>query len=75
MCILESGSDWQSHLERISDFLVFGENVWWEKTEFGVDFFDYVLHLVLDGSPEFKKYDMENTYLNWEKPHWIVLTH
>ena len=39
--ILESGYDWQSHLERISDFLVFGENVWWEKNEFGVDFFDY----------------------------------
>ena len=33
--------DWQSHLERISDFLVFGENVWWEKNEFGVDFSYY----------------------------------
>ena len=39
--ILESGSDWQSHLEGILDFLAFGENVCWEKNEFGVDFFDY----------------------------------
>ena len=32
--------DWQSHLERISDFLVFG-NFWWRKTDFGIEFFDY----------------------------------
>ena len=36
--ILESGSDWQSHLERISDILVFGENVWWEKMSLGLIF-------------------------------------
>ena len=23
--------DWQSHLQRISDFLMFGENIWWKK--------------------------------------------
>ena len=39
--ILENGSDWQSHLERISDSLVFGENVWLGKNEFGVVFFYY----------------------------------
>ena len=32
--------DWQSHLQRISDFLIFGENMWWEKNDFGVEFFD-----------------------------------
>ena len=32
--------DWQSHLERISDFLIFGD-VWWKKTDFGIEFFDY----------------------------------
>ena len=38
--IRENCSDWQSHLERISDFLSLG-NVWWQKTEFGIEFFDY----------------------------------
>ena len=33
-------NDWQSHLERISDFLLFGEGEWWQKDEFGVEFFD-----------------------------------
>ena len=33
--------DWQCHLERISDFLVFGE-VWWKKTEIGIEFFDHI---------------------------------
>ena len=32
--------DWQSHLQRIADFLSFGENIWWEKNDFGVEFFD-----------------------------------
>ena len=32
--------EWESHLRRISDFLVFGQ-VWWRKTEFGIEFFDY----------------------------------
>ena len=39
--IHENSADWQSHLERISDFLIFGENVWWEKNEFGFEFFDF----------------------------------
>ena len=33
-------NDWQSHLEGISDFLLFGEGEWWQKDEFGVEFFD-----------------------------------
>ena len=32
--------NWQSHLERISDFLLLGEGVWWQKNEFGIEFFD-----------------------------------
>ena len=35
-----NSDDWQSHLERISDFLIFGEDIWWEKTDFGIEFFD-----------------------------------
>ena len=39
--IHENSVDWQSYLETISDFLIFGENVWWEKNEFGFEFFDF----------------------------------
>ena len=39
--IHENSADWLSHLERISDFLIFGENVWWEKNEFVFEFFDF----------------------------------
>ena len=45
--IQENSSDWQAHLERISDFLIF-ENKWWKKTDFGIEFFDY------SGEPEDK---------------------
>ena len=39
--IPENNSDWQAHLQRISDYLAFGETVWWERNEFGVEFYDY----------------------------------
>ena len=39
--IHENSADWLSHLERISDFLIFGVNVLWEKNEFGFEFFDF----------------------------------
>ena len=39
--IQENSADWQSHLQRISDFLIF-ENKWWKKTDFGIEFFDFV---------------------------------
>lgn len=32
--------DWQSHLKRISDFLIEHERVWWKKAEFRIKFFD-----------------------------------
>ena len=34
-------ADWQAHLERISDFLIFGKDEYWEMTEFGIRFFDF----------------------------------
>ena len=37
--IKEQPLDWLAHLQRIADFLVFGE-VWWKKTAEGVEFFD-----------------------------------
>ena len=44
--IQSNSADWQARLQRISDFLIFGENIWWKKTEFGIEFFD------LDNEPE-----------------------
>ena len=44
--IQNNSADWQAHLQRISDFLIFGENIWWKKTEFGIGFFD------VDNEPE-----------------------
>ena len=38
--IKNNAGNWQSHLERISDFLLLGEGVWWQKNEFGIEFFD-----------------------------------
>ena len=32
--------DWQAHIERISDYFVYGENVWWSQNDQGVQFFD-----------------------------------
>ena len=37
--IKNNSADWQSHLERISDFLVI-ECAWWQKTPLGIEFFD-----------------------------------
>lgn len=39
--IKNNPADWQAHLERISDFLVIGEEVWWKKTEFGVELLSF----------------------------------
>ena len=36
--------DWQAHLERIPDFLLAGEDFWWKKTEFGIEFNDQSAH-------------------------------
>ena len=38
--IKKNSDDWQSHLERIADFLV-EENPWWQQTDFGIQFFDF----------------------------------
>ena len=41
--ITSHSSSWQAHLERISDFLVVGKDVWWTSNEEGdVEFFDSI---------------------------------
>ena len=37
--IKNNSADWQCHLERMSDFLIF-EGVWWKKTDLGIEFLD-----------------------------------
>jgi len=37
--IKENIYDWQAHLISLSDFLAF-ENLWWKKTDFGIEFYD-----------------------------------
>ena len=38
---------WQAHLERLGDYLLLGQGVWWEKTPNGYKFFD----VTEDGMP------------------------
>ena len=38
--IEQNSADWQAHLQRISDYLILGKNIWWKMTEFGIEFFD-----------------------------------
>ena len=58
----------------ISDFLIFSKNVWWKKTEFGIEFFD------VDSEPEkielkprvhhFRSSNMKSVVNELEK-HWL----
>ena len=38
--IKNNASRWQAHLERLSDFLLPGKNVWWNETDTGIEFYD-----------------------------------
>jgi hypothetical protein len=39
--LASSSSSWQAHLERISDFLIVGKDIWWSSNEEGdLEFFD-----------------------------------
>jgi len=44
--IKKDSSKWQAHLERISDFLLPGEGVWWSQDDDFVEFFIPVVKLV-----------------------------
>ena len=39
--IQENSADWQTLLELISSYLIFGEGVWWKKGPCGITFFDF----------------------------------
>ena len=40
MWIAKIPTHYQAHLERTSDYLKYGEGVWWKSDEHGVEFFD-----------------------------------
>ena len=42
--IQKNSADWQAHLQRIADFLIFDKNIWWQETDFGIEFFDFINH-------------------------------
>ena len=39
--IQENSADWQALLELISNYLIFGEGIWWKKGPLGITFFDF----------------------------------
>ena len=69
--IKKNTADWQSHLERIADFLV-EENAWWQQTEFGIQFFDFNAPKNVEKNPKVHHYRSANisTVLNDLKTHW-----
>ena len=38
--IKENYAEWQCQLERLSDYIYQGQNVWWKVNELGVEFMD-----------------------------------
>ena len=74
--IQNNSADWQSHLQRISDYLFFGENVWWKKTEFGIEFFDVVnIPEKLDLNPKVHHFRSANinTVTKELEEHWTSI--
>ena len=67
--------DWQSHLERISDFLLEGEGIWWKKTKFGIEFNDKTEFINYPLKPKvchFRSTDIHKTQIELEK-NWLQL--
>ena len=38
--IKKNEKSWLCHLERLSDFIYYGEGTWWAKDDYGIEFFD-----------------------------------
>ena len=53
-------ADWQSHLQRISDFLLLGEGIWWKKSEFGIEFSDKVTQNIYPTKPKVHHFRSSN---------------
>ena len=45
-------ASWQSHLERIAPFLIYGPGCWWEESEQHINFFDGAAHISQKKGPE-----------------------
>ena len=71
--IQNNSADWQSHLQRISDFLII-ENIWWQKTEIGIEFFDCDKPLQIEQNPKihhFRSASIDNV-LTWNSTGLIL---
>ena len=73
--IQNNSADWQSHLQRISEFLIL-ENIWWQKTEIGIEFFDCDKPLRIEQNPKvhhFRSASIDNVLSDLEQ-HWSNIT-
>ena len=69
-------ADWQAHLQRIADFLIFDKNIWWQETDFGIEFFDFLNHpCEIDKSPTVHHFRSSNitSVLNELKKQWLSI--
>ena len=55
-------ADWQSHLQRISDYLLVCEGIWWKKSEFGTEFSDKSIQNSYPTKPEVRHFRSTNIY-------------
>ena len=74
--IQKNSADWQAHLQRIADFLIFDKNIWWQETDFGVEFFDFMNHpCEIEKSPTVHHFRSSNitSVLNELKKQWLSI--
>ena len=50
-CIKENYDEWQCQLERLSDYVYQGQNVWWKVNEIGIEFMDGSLNQDIKDGP------------------------
>ena len=55
-------ADWQSHLQRISDYLLVCEGIWWKKSEFGIEFSDKSIQNSYPTKPQVRHFRSTNMY-------------
>ena len=73
--IQNNSADWQSHLQRITDFVIL-ENIWWQKTESGIELVDCDKPLRIEQNPKvhhFRSASIDNILGDLEQ-HWSNIT-
>ena len=54
--IMRHSSHYQAHLERIADYLIYGQGIWWNETDSSVTFFDVSPLTITPPGPELKHF-------------------